>query len=183
MRWALITLASLALAAPAPAADTTRTEAAGLRFAVPRAWRRVPTLVENRAAMYTLPAATGDAGDPVFVVSVPAQGQSVKAQDVLEGWYGRFVQSDGRPSAEAAEVTPRTVRDLRVTAVDLAGTYVGAGASSGAQAPGVSGYRLLGAVVEGHGHAWILHLFGPAATVAAGKADFETLLGSLESHR
>jgi hypothetical protein len=183
MRWVLAMVLTLLVAAPASAAETTRTEAAGLRFTLPTAWRRVPTVVENRAAMYVLPPAAGEMGDTEFVVSVSVDGSAAETQRILEAWYRRFVQPDGGPSREAAVVSVRTARGLKVTAVDLQGTYVGRGSSARARQVGVSGYHLLGAVVEGERRSWILHLFGPTATVAGAKADFEVLLGSLESHR
>ena len=104
-------------------------------------------------------------------------------QKTLERWYQRFVQPDGRPSREAAVVRTRTVRGLQVTAVDLRGTYVGRASPTGFPQAGISGYHLLGGIVEGKRGSWILHLFGPTATVAGAKADFEALLDSVESHR
>ena len=136
---------------------------------------------ESRAAQYRLPPAPGDDAETDFAVFFQGEGKGGTAAENLERWYARFAQRDGRPSKEAAIVTTRTVGDLRVTAVDLSGTWVGAGAQpSGA---GVSGYRLLGAFVEGTGGPWILEILGPAATVQLAKADFEALLGSLEAHR
>jgi len=171
---ALVATASLA-------GETARTEAAGLRFTLPRAWTRVPTLAETRAAQYRLPSAPGDVAETDFAVFFQGEGKGGSAAEHLGRWYARFTQRDGRPSQEAAVVTTRTVGDLRVTAIDLSGTWIGASAQpSGA---GVSGYRMLGAVVEGPGGPWVLEILGPAATVERAKPDFEVLLGSLEAHR
>lgn len=168
-------------AATAFAAETMRTEAAGLRFTLPRAWTRVPTLAETRAAQYRIPSAPGDAAETDFAVFFRGEGQDGDAAENLERWYTRFVQRDGRSSRDAAIVTTRTVGDLRVTAIDLSGTWIGAaGQPTGA---GISGYRLLGAVVEGKGGPWILEILGPAATVDRTTADFDALLRSLEAHR
>ncbi len=68
-----------------------------------------------------------------------------------------------------------------MTAIDLAGTYVGARGESGTA--GVSGFRMLGAVVEGRGGPWVFDMLGPAATVGQARPDFDALLGSLEAHR
>src|SRR5213076_467199 len=56
-------LLAAVLAPAALAGETTRTEAVGLRFAVPAAWTRVPASSEVRAAQWRLPRATGDAED------------------------------------------------------------------------------------------------------------------------
>jgi hypothetical protein len=168
-------------AATALASERTRTEAAGLRFTLPRTWTRVPTLAETRAAQYRLPSALGDAAETEFAVFFRGEGKGGSAADNLERWYARFIQPDGRPSRDAAIVTTRSVGDLRVTVIDLSGTWVGTGTQP--SGPGVSGYRVLGAVVEGTGGPWILEILGPAATVDLAKADFETLVRSLEVHR
>jgi hypothetical protein len=174
-------LSVLAVGAIALAGETIRTEAAGLRFSLPRTWTRVPTVAETRAAQYRLPSAPGDAAETDFAVFFRGEGQGGGAVENLERWYTRFAQRDGRSSRDAAIVTTRTVGDLRVTAIDLSGTWVGSATQpTGA---GVSGYRMLGAVVEGKGGPWILEILGPAATVDQAKADFEALLSSLEAHR
>jgi len=179
--WPHAVMLTVLATASAFAAETTRTEAAGLRFKLPRAWTRVPTMVETRAAQYRVPAAPGDAAETDFAVFFRGEGQGGSAAEHLERWYGRFVQRDGRSSRDVAVVTTRTVGDLRVTAIDLSGTWIGAAAQpTGA---GISGYRLLGAVVEGTGGPWVLEILGPAATVDRTKADFDTLLGSVEAHR
>jgi hypothetical protein len=165
----------------AVAGETARTEAAGLRFALPRTWTRVPTMAETRAAQYRIPAASGDTGETEFAVFFRGEGQGGGATENLERWYSRFAPRDGRSSRDVAVVTTRTTGDLRVTAIDLSGTWIGSAAQpSGA---GISGYRLLGAVVEGKGGPWILEILGPAATVGQAKPDFDALLGSLEAHR
>ena len=116
-----------------------------------------------------------------FVVLRTASGDDAVAADAqLELWYARFTQPDGRRTSTAASVLKRKLDDLRVTRTDVGGTYVAApGAPLQA---GVSGYRLLGAVVEGDGGPWLFVAIGPTATVGAARADFDALLLSLERH-
>jgi hypothetical protein len=176
---ALVAPLVILLAGDALAADTTRVEAARLRFAVPVTWTRVPA-AENEAARYRLPAAEGDMAESFLVLRVPT-GEDVVAPDAqLALWYARFTQPDGRPTKSAAAVLERKVDDLRVTRTDVSGTYVGSTAVP-VQA-GVSGYRLLGAIVEGEGGPWVFVVIGPTATVGAGRADFDALLLSLARH-
>jgi hypothetical protein len=172
---------SILVAASVFAGDTVRTETAGLRFAVPRSWTRVPTALETRAAQYRIPAAPGDTAETELVLFFAGEGKGGDAGENLERWYRRFLQRDGRPSREAAIVTMSTVRDLKVTAVDLGGTYVGSG--TGSTEVGVSGFRMLGAHVEGKGGPWIFDLLGPEASVRQAKGDFHALVSSLEPHR
>ena len=176
----LLLALTLALAATADATDTVRTEAAGLRLTLPRAWRRVPAVPDTRAAQYEVPRAEGETAETDFAINFVGEGKGGSAPESLERWYGRFTQPDGRPSREMAVVTTRTVNGLKVTAIDLAGTYVAAGTGPPL---GVSGFRMLGAVVEGPGGPWFIEMLGPARTVGAAKADFDALTGALDPHR
>jgi hypothetical protein len=176
-----VMLLALALGTAA-AAESTRTEAAGLRFAVPRAWTRVPAPSDVRAAQYTIPRAKGDVLDGELVLFHFGTGKGGSAEDNLNRWYGQFVQPDGRASRDAAVVTMRTVGGLKVTSVDLAGTYLGMQMPGGRALEPKPGFRLLAAVVEGPGGPWFLRALGPAASIAAAKPDFDALLASLAAH-
>jgi hypothetical protein len=172
-----VAIAVLLTVARASAADT-HTEAAGLRFTVPSQWSRVPAPSDVRAAQYRIPRAPGDAEDGELVLYFFGEGKGGSADDNLTRWYGQFTEPDGRPSRDAATVTTRTVQGLRVTMVDLPGTYTG-GPAGGAPRPGS---RLLAAIVEGKGGPWFFKAVGPSATIVAAKPGFVALLDSLQSH-
>jgi hypothetical protein len=163
-------------------ADSARTEAAGLRFRVANDWTRVPAPSDMRAAQFRVPRAGSDAEDGELVLFFFGTGQGGSAEQNVVRWTGQFIQPDGTPSKDAAVVTIRTVNGLKQTSVDVGGTYKPApmGGAGGAEK---SGWRLLGAVVEGQGGPWFWRLTGPNATVAAAKPQFEALLGSLEAHQ
>jgi hypothetical protein len=177
----LIALLSL-LALSAAAVDSVRTEAVGLRFSVPKAWTRVPAPSDVRAAQWKIPRAAGDAEDGELVLFFFGKGKGGGMQENLERWYAQFTQPDGRPSRDAAVVTIRTVSGLRVTAVDLAGTYR-AGQMGGPAAQPKPGFHLLAAVVEGEDGPWFFKALGPEATLSEAKAGFDAMVGSLEPHR
>ena len=168
--------------ASAGTAHTERSEAAGLRFSVPSEWTRVPAPSDMRAAQFRVPRAGSDAEDGELVLFYFGKGQGGSAEQNVDRWTGQFVQPDGKPSKEAAVVTIRTVNGLKQTSVDVGGTYkpMPMGGAGGAEK---SGWRLLGAVVEGQGGPWFWRLTGPDATVAGAKPQFDALLGSLEGHQ
>jgi hypothetical protein len=169
------------LAGPALAAETVRTEAAHLRFSLPGTWTRLPASGETQAARYRLPAAPGDLADTELLLSSVGNAAGFTTDAELERWYGRFTQPDGSPAKGTAAVVRRRVDGLAVVRLDLGGTYVGS--PTGAVRAGVSGYRMLGAVVEGAGGPWTFEVLGPKATVADARADFDALLFSLELHQ
>ena len=178
----LVLLVALGLATPTTA-QTQRTEAAGLRFSVPGTWTRIPASSEMRAAQYRIPHASGDSEDGELILFFFGATKGGGVQDNLDRWYGQFSQPDGRLSRDAAVLTIRTVHGLRVTMVDLPGTYLGGGMGGGAPPAPKPGWRMLGAIIEGEGGPWFLKALGPDATIRQAKGDFEALVDSLEPHR
>ena len=176
-----IALLLLALVSPALATDTARTEAARLRFSVPASWTRVPAPSDFRAAQMKIPRAGEDNEDGSLVLFHFGEGKGGSVQENLDRWYGQFTQPDGKPSRDAAVITMKTVNDLRITAVDLAGTYQGM-AMGGAKEAAKPGYRMLAAIVEGKGGPWFWKAVGPEATIAGAKSGFDAMLASLEAH-
>jgi len=67
-----------------------------------------------------------------------------------------------------------------VTTVDVSGTFKGGGPMMGQSGAPKSGYRLLGAIVEGPEGNVFFKLTGPAKTVAAAQDEFQAMLKSLK---
>ncbi len=178
-----LALLFLALAVPAAAAETARTEAASLRYSLPPTWTRVPAPSDVRAAQYVIPHAAEDTDDAELILFFFGASKGGGVDDNLTRWYGQFTQPDGRPSRDAAVRTIRTVNGLHVTAVDLAGTYVGAQMPGGEKPEPRARFRMLAAVIEGDGGPWFLKAVGPAATMAQAKDAFDRLHESLDPHR
>jgi hypothetical protein len=172
----------LLLVAAAAFAQSMRTEAAGLRFTVPKEWTRVPAPSEMRAAQYQLPRAGGDAADGELIVFFFGKGKGGGTQENLDRWYGQITQPDGTPTRDKAVVTIRTVNTLKVSAVDVGGTYVGMPGMGGDAQP-KPGWRMLACVVEGDAGPWFFKAVGPEKTIAQAKAGFDALVASLEAHQ
>lgn len=178
MRTVLVVAALLASAAAM--AEPVTKEDAGLRYRIPATWRRVPAPSDMRAAQYRVPGAKNADAELVLFFFGKGRGGTVDAN--LERWYAQFTQPDGRASRDAAVVTMRTVGALKITTVDLAGTYSATPMRVGDPETSRPGTRMLAAIVEGEGGPWFFRLVGPAATVGAAKADFDALVKSLEPH-
>lgn len=175
-----LAVSCIVLPALASAATVTK-EDAGLRYRVPTAWVRVPAPSDMRAAQYRVPGADG--ADAELVLFFFGRGQGGSADANLERWYTQFTQPDGRTSRDVAIITIRTVHDLKVTALDLSGTYSATPMRAGDPAAAAPNTRMLAAVVEGDGGPWFFRAVGPAATVGAAKEAFDAMLLSLEPHR
>ena len=162
-------------------AETVRTEIKGLRMTLPAAWARVPASSDVRAAQFRISHVAPDTDDGELVVFYFGKGQGGGVEDNLQRWYDQFLQADGKSTKEKAVVTTRTVAGLKVTQVDVSGTYKGGGpAMASAPKPNM---RLLAAIVEGGEGPWFLKATGPAATMGGAKNGFDALVLSLEEHR
>lgn len=162
-------LAMLTLVALPALAD----EAGGLSWKVPDAWKAGPPK-PMRAATYAVAAAKGDAEDGELGVFYFGEGQGGGIDANIERWVGQF---EGAPKA-----TPKKekIAGFQVTQVEVEGTYT---ASMGPMAPKAnkSGFKLMGAIVEGPKGAVFFKLTGPKKTVEGAKGDLAKLLKSLKA--
>lgn len=180
----LLATVCLVVAATIVGADPIRTQATGLRFSHPSEWVRVPAPSDMRAAQFRVPRAGADTEDGEAVLFFFGKGQGGGAQENLERWRAQLTQPDGKPSKDGGVVTIKMVKGLKVTTLDLAGTYKPMPAvGRGGEATPKPGYRLLAAIVEGEGGPWFFRVVGPEATVAAAKPGFDALLDSVEAHQ
>ena len=179
MRRALIS--ALLIVPLVAAADVVKKEDAGLRYSLPTSWLRVPAPSDMRAAQYQIPA-SGEAAAGELVVFFFGEGQGGSADANLERWYDQFTQPDGSASRDAAVITKRTVNGLRITQLDLSGSYA-ASPRMGATAGAKPGTRMLAAVIEGTGGPWFLRAVGPIETITGAKDAFDAMLLSLDTHR
>ena len=146
---------------------------AGLRWTPPAGWKGEGAR-PMRAATFTV-----DDAECVVYFFGAGQGGGIEAN--VERWKGQFRQPGGKP----VEVKPgrRTIHGLAVTTVDISGEYSGMGGPVAAEKSVKSGYRLLGAIVEGPGENIFLKFTGPAKTIAANQKKFEQLLESFDKER
>lgn len=164
-----------ASAAPAIAAPQTQTP---VKWTAPARWTTGPEK-PMRAATYLIPAATGDAEGAECAVFANIGG-GVQAN--LDRWVGQFELPGGGDAAEKAKTSKQTINGLAVTTIDLLGTYKGGGVAMGQTSAPKTGYRLLGAIVEGQsgpGSEVFFKMTGPVKTMAAAEKEFQTLLKSL----
>lgn len=155
------------------------TSAATLNFAAPAGWKTVATSSSMRVAQFTLPRAAGDAADAELVVYYfGGSGGTVEAN--IERWLGQMQQPDGKPSSAIAKRDSRTVNGLKVTLVDVSGTYVAEVTPGSPQRHNSPNFRLRAAVIEAPNGPYFIKLTGPANTVAASEKQFEAFLLSVK---
>jgi hypothetical protein len=133
-----------------------------------------------RKAQYHVP---GEAGDAECIVFYFGPGEGGDALANAQRWAGQFTLSDGRPGAEGMKLNKRTVGDIDVLTVEIAGTYQGGFGMQRQQATPQPNQMLLGAVAEGPDANWFFKLTGPETTVTAQRSAFEALVESLKRER
>jgi hypothetical protein len=142
---------------------------AGLKWTPPVGWKSAGS-TSMRAATY--PVAEG----AECVVYFFGEGQGGTVQANMDRWQGQFT-TGGKPSV--AKIGKAAVHGLPVTSIDVSGEYSGMGGPTGSAAA-VTGYRLLGAIIEGPGGNIFIKFTGPAKVVAANQAKFQQLLDSFD---
>jgi len=151
-----------------------------LRYKVPEGWVTEKPSSNMRAAQYKLPKAAGDAEDASLVLYFFGAGQGGSVQANIDRWVDQMQQPDGSSSKDKAKTETLTVNGLKVTIVDVSGTYT-AQMSPGSETHfNNSNYRLRAAVIETPKGNYYAKLIGPAQTVGHWDQAFSDYIKSFE---
>lgn len=152
---------------------------ATLTFSAPAGWKPVATSSSMRVAQFAVPRAAGDSADAELVVYYfGGSGGTVDAN--IERWLGQMQQPGGKPSSAVAKRGTRTINGLKVTLVDVGGTYVAEMTPGSAARHNSPNFRLRAAVIETPNGPYFIKLTGPSRTIAAAEKAFEQFLGSVK---
>ena len=152
---------------------------AALSYTAPSAWHARPPASSMRVAEFVIPNESGDAADAELIVYYFGSGGGGGAEANIDRWIGQMQQPDGSASTTKARRGERTVNGLKVSTVDVSGTYTAEMTPGSSDHYNKPGFRLCAAVIETPGGAYYLKMTGPAKTVAAAQADYEKFLASL----
>ncbi|HJR58218.1 MAG TPA: hypothetical protein VJ813_02425 [Vicinamibacterales bacterium] len=150
-------------------------QSGSLIFDAPPAWKTRPAASTMRVAEFIVPRAKGDTEDAeVIVYFFGGSGGSVDAN--IQRWIGQFQQPSGQAAAGARSTF--TVGKLKVTAVDVSGTYVAEVRPGATERHNKPGFRMRAAVVETPKGPYFVKFTGPAATVKQASASFDQFVKS-----
>ena len=105
------------------AAQTNSPVAGELHYKAPDGWVKEQTSSSMRVAQYKLPKAEGDPEDALLVVYYFGATQGGAVQANIDRWISQMQQPDGGAAKDKAKTETSTVNGLKVTSVDVAGTY------------------------------------------------------------
>lgn len=158
----------------------TAFQKSSLKFTVPPGWIEEERTSSMRVAQYRLPKAEGDTENGSVVLYYFGQGQGGSTAANVERWVGQMKQPDGGSSKAVAKEDRFEVNGLKVTTVDVGGTYVAETTPGSGTFENKPGYRLLAAVVETPNGSYFVKLLGPEKTVAHWN---ESFLGYVKSFK
>jgi hypothetical protein len=147
-----------------------------LTFTAPTEWKSRTPASTMRVAEFVVPRAPGDAEDAeVIVYFFGGTGGSVDAN--VQRWIGQF----DRPKDAAADGNRTTfsVGHLKVTTVDVSGTYIAEVRPGSAERHNKPNYRMRAAVVETPKGPYFVKLTGPTGTVGAAMPAFDAFIRTL----
>lgn len=152
--------------------------AAGLSFTAPSAWQARPASSTMRVAEFVVPKAPGDAEDAELIVYFfGGTGGSVEAN--IDRWVAQMQQPDGSASKDKARRDTQTVNGLKVTMVDVTGTYIAEVRPGATERYNKPDFRLRAAVIETARGPYYIKMTGPAKTMTAADADFKKFLATV----
>jgi hypothetical protein len=133
-----------------------------------------------RVSQYQLPAADGDAESASLVVYYFGQGQGGSVEANLQRWIGQMQTPDGKPANDNAKTENTTVNGLKVTLLDVSGTYAGSDMGGGGTSQSKPNYRMRAGVIDTPRGAYFIKLVGPEKTVARWDQSFQDFVKSAE---
>lgn len=137
-----------------------------IAWKTPAAWPTVEHPSPMRLATYKIPKAEGDAEDGEL--SVTRVGGDVESN--IKRWSTQF---EGSPEPKRSD---RSSGDLKITVVELEGTFQGMSMPGQPPSGPMPGYAMLAAIVEAGGDAHFFKLTGPKKTVDGARAGFDELV-------
>ena len=158
--------------------DIAAAQKSELKFRVPPGWIEEERTSSMRVAQYKLPKAEGDTEDASLVLYYFGPGQGGSSAANIERWLGQMKQEDG--AAKGGKMTTTETAGLKMTTLDVSGTYVAETAPGSGTFNNKPAYRLRAAVVETPNGSYFVKLVGPEKTVAQWNDSFVTYIKSFE---
>jgi hypothetical protein len=136
-----------------------------------------------RVKTYIVKAAERNTENAECAVFYFGNGAGGDKQANLERWENQFEQSDGRTSADLAQISEMEIINLRVTIIELGGIYRAPSGPSMQVKEKKPDYMLLGAIIEAPEGLVFFKLVGPRQTVEKARHDFLEMINSARSSR
>jgi hypothetical protein len=158
----------------------TQSTSGDLHFKAPDGWTTEKASSSMRVAQYKLAKADGDKEDASLVLYYFGATQGGTPQANIDRWISQMQQPDGSSSRDKAKTETMTVNGLKVTTVDVTGTYAAEMAPGSGTFHNDDNYRLRAAVIETPKGNYFVKLAGPQKTIARWDQSYTNYLRSFE---
>jgi hypothetical protein len=162
------------------AAQSNSPASGELHFKAPDGWVKEQITSSLRVAQYKLPKAEGDPEDALLVVYYFGATQGGAVQANIDRWISQMQQPDGSASKDRAKTETSSVNGLKVTSVDVSGTYTAEMAPGSGSMHNDKEYRMRAAVIETPKGHYFLKLVGPAKTMGHWEQSVTNFVQSFE---
>lgn len=160
-------------------AFTLASPLATLKFDAPAEWTSKPPSSTMRVAEFVLPKTAGDSEDATLTIFFFGATQGGDAQANIDRWIGQMSQPDGRASKDVARTSTMTSHGLKITLVDVTGTYVAEVSPGSADHFNKPGFRQRAGYIDTPGGPYFVKLVGPEKTVAKWNDSVDAFLKTL----
>lgn len=154
--------------------------AGGITWSVPADWKVAPQK-PMRVQTYIVGPSSGDTDSAECAVFFFGSESGGTKDANIQRWCGQFDQPDGSDSFKKASISEKELNGLKITTIELNGTYKVAAGPMMAVKETKSGYRLEGAIVEGPGGLVFFKMTGPEKTMMAAHEAFSQMLTSAKA--
>jgi uncharacterized protein YceK len=154
--------------------------AGGITWSVPADWK-VAAPKPMRVQTYIVGPSAGDTDSAECAVFFFGSESGGSKDANIQRWCGQFDQPDGSDSFKKASISEKESNGLKITTIELGGTYKVAAGPMMAVKDTKSGYRLAGAIVDGPGGLVFFKMTGPEKTVMAAQQAFSQMLASAKA--
>jgi len=151
---------------------------ATLKFKTPAGWVEEKPSSNMRVGQFKLPKSTDDTEDASLVVYYFGQGQGGGTAANIERWVGQMKQPEGSATKPSEETL--TVNGLKVTSVDVRGTYTAETAPGSGTFHNSPNFRLKAAVIETLKGSYYLKVVGPEKTISKWETSITEFVKSFE---
>lgn len=148
----------------------------GLTSKAPGDWKEKPPASQMQFKVFALPKAEGDAADATLTIYFFGQGQGGDVKANVARWKGMFKAPAGKSIDDIAKQDDFTVSGVKITRVDLNGTYLYKRTPMDTEVTEKPDHRMIGVVFESKGGNYYMRLVGPEKTVAKHAKGFEEWL-------
>jgi len=150
-----------------------------LKFDTPDGWVAKTPSSTMRVADFVLPKAGADTEDATLTLYFFGANQGGDVSANIDRWIGQMTQPDGKPSKDRAKTSTMEAHGLKISLIDLTGTYVAEMSPGATEHFNKPGFRLRAAVIQTPGGPYFVKAIGPAATVTKWDARITEFLKSL----